>query len=80
MQEIKIHYKKCKKSMGLTYNSTGNPIAPVLPNVILKCHTCKKVSTLKNYKESMILERTDSSSSIYNHATVTVNLNEGSMI
>ena len=59
MQEIKIHCKKCKKSMGLTYNTTGKPLAPVLPNVILKCHTCKKVSTLKNYTESMILERID---------------------
>lgn len=59
MQEIKIHCKKCKKSMGLTYNTTGEPLAPVLPNVILKCHTCKKVSTLKNYTESKILERID---------------------
>ena len=59
MQEIKIHCKKCKKSMGLTYNAVGKPLAPVLPNVTLKCHTCKKVSTLKKYTEQMLLERMD---------------------
>lgn len=59
MQEIKIHCKKCKKSMGLTYNVVGNPLAPVLPNVTMKCHTCKKVSTLKKFTEGTLLERID---------------------
>ena len=46
MQEIKIHCKKCKKSMGLTYNAVGKPLAPVLPNITLKCHTCKNLNQL----------------------------------
>ena len=59
MQEIKIHCKKCKKSIGLTYNAVGKPLALVLPNFTLKCHPSKKVSTLKKYTEQMLLERMD---------------------
>ncbi|SDB45153.1 hypothetical protein SAMN02910298_02257 [Pseudobutyrivibrio sp. YE44] len=65
MQEVKFHCKKCKKSIGLTYNVSGNPSAPVLPNFTLKCRVCRKVSTLRNYTESMILERIDSEFKFY---------------
>ena len=59
MEEVSIHCKKCKKSTGLKYVAVGNPLAPVLPNIIMKCRTCKKVSTLKKYTEQTLLEKMD---------------------
>lgn len=59
MQEIRIHCRKCRKSMGMIYPLTGDPASMVLPNIILKCHTCKKVSVLKKCSEGMIVAHTD---------------------
>ncbi len=65
MQEIRFHCKKCRKSMGMTYLVSGDVDSPVLPNVIMKCHTCKKVSTLKKYTEGMVVANVDKESKFY---------------
>lgn len=51
--------------MGMTYLVSGDVDSPVLPNVIMKCHTCKKVSTLKKYTEGMVVANVDKESKFY---------------
>ena len=65
MQEIKFHCRKCKKSMSMTYLVSGDIDNPVLPNVMIKCHTCKKVSTLKKFTEGMVVAKVDNESKFY---------------
>ncbi|MDD3138355.1 MAG: hypothetical protein PHX08_05210 [Lachnospiraceae bacterium] len=64
-REIKFHCRKCRKSMGMTYMISGDMDSPVLPNVIMKCHICKKVSTLKKYTEGMVVGQVDNESRYY---------------
>lgn len=64
-EEIKFHCRKCRKSMGMTYLVTGDADSPVLPNVMMKCHTCKKVSTLKKFTEGMVVAKADKESKFY---------------
>lgn len=56
MQEITFYCKKCKKSLKITYRLTGNDDAPVLPNINIVCHHCKRVMYLKKYTEKMLVE------------------------
>ena len=43
--------------MKMAYLLTGNDDAPVLPGMIIRCHTnkCTRVATLKKYTEGMII-------------------------
>lgn len=65
MQEIHFHCRKCRKSMGITYPLSGNSDAMVLPSIMIKCHTCKKVSTLKKITEGMIAAKTDNEGRVF---------------
>lgn len=56
MQEITFYCKRCNKSMKITYRLTGNDDAPVLPNINISCHHCKRVIYLKKYTEKMLVE------------------------
>lgn len=56
MQEITFYCKKCRKSLRITYRLTGNGDAPVLPNVDIACHHCKRVMYLKKYTEKQLVE------------------------
>lgn len=51
MQMIDFYCKKCKCKTGVSYMRTGTPDAIVLPNLMIKCHTCKRVMTFKKYTE-----------------------------
>ena len=51
LKVIDFYCKKCKKSMKVSYMVTGNRNYPVLPRVMMKCHHCGRVMTLKNFKE-----------------------------
>ena len=51
--------------MGMIYPLTGEPASMVLPNIILKCHTCKKVSVLKKCSEGMIVAHIDNEGRVF---------------
>ena len=40
----------------MSYDVTGDPESPVLPNVTIKCGYCHRVMTFKNYREGRIVE------------------------
>lgn len=65
MQEIRLHCKKCRKNMGIIYPVTGNPEEVVLPNIILKCQTCKKVSILKKFTEGQVAANVDNEDRVF---------------
>mgnify|MGYP004470236227 FL=1 len=54
MQGITFYCKKCRKSTRVTYRLTGNDDAPVLLNIDIVCHHCKRVMYLKKYAEKML--------------------------
>lgn len=59
LKVIDFYCKKCKKSMKVSYMVTGNRNYPVLPRVMMKCHHCGRVMTLKNFKEGELLDRVE---------------------
>ena len=59
LKVIDFYCKKCKKSMKVSYMVTGNKNYPVLPRVIMKCHHCGRVMTLKNFKEGELLDKVE---------------------
>lgn len=59
LQVIDFYCKKCKKSMRISYMVTGNSSYPVLPSVIMKCHHCNRVMTLKDFKEDELLDNVE---------------------
>lgn len=56
---VSFSVKKCKKSMKVSYMVTGNRNYPVLPRVMMKCHHCGRVMTLKNFKEGELLDEVE---------------------
>lgn len=61
LKQIEFYCKKCRKSMKMAYLLTGNDDAPVLPGMIIRCHTnrCTRVMALKKYTEGMLIARAD---------------------
>ena len=59
LKVIDFYCKKCKKSMKVSYMVTGNRNYPVLPRVMMKCHHCGRVMTLKNFKEGELLDKVE---------------------
>ena len=47
MQEITCFCKRCKKSLRIGYIVSGNDDTPVLANIQIACHHCKRVMYLK---------------------------------
>ena len=45
--------------MKVSYIVTGNRNYPVLPRVMMKCHHCGRVMTLKNFKEGELLDKVE---------------------
>ena len=64
LKVIDFYCKKCKKSMKVSYMVTGNRNYPVLPRVMMKCHHCGRVMTLKNFKEGELLDKVEQDSII----------------
>lgn len=58
---IDFYCKNCKKSMRMSYTLTGDSEAPVMPGMMVKCHThkCIRVVTFKNFTEGRIVANTD---------------------
>ena len=56
-KQIDFYCKKCGKSMKMTYSISGDNDAPVLPGMIIRCHTnkCTRVMILKKYTEGMVI-------------------------
>lgn len=67
MQMIDFYCKKCRKSMKMSYELTGDESAPVMNGIIIRCHThkCTRVVTLKNYTEGQIRSRADAQGKCY---------------
>lgn len=65
MQEIKFYCRKCRKSLGLTYNAGGDINAEVMKNVSMKCHTCRRILIFKKYTEGLIIAGADESDRFY---------------
>ncbi|HHX57681.1 MAG TPA: hypothetical protein GX710_06655 [Clostridiales bacterium] len=57
MKKIDFYCKKCKKTLKVSYELTGNDDSPVMPNIVMSCHThkCVRVMTFKNFTEGMIV-------------------------
>lgn len=56
MTDVTIYCKRCKKSLRIKYNITGDKNAMVLSNIQIACHCCKRVMSPKNYTEKLLVE------------------------
>lgn len=67
MQQIDFYCRKCKKSMKMAYVLTGNASAPVMPGMIIRCHThkCTRVASLRNYTEGKVITQIDAFGKFY---------------
>ena len=67
MQEIEFYCKKCRKSMKMSYELTGDKDTPVMNGISIRCHTrkCTRVVTLKNFTEGKIEQRANASGRCY---------------
>lgn len=55
MQQIDFYCKKCKCSTRISYFPSGEPETPVMTGIMIKCHTCKRVMTMKKFTEGMVV-------------------------
>ena len=67
LKQIEFYCKKCRKSMKMAYLFTGDNDAPVLPGMIIRCHTnrCTRVMVLKKYTEGMLIARSDKEGKVF---------------
>ena len=67
IKQIEFYCKKCRKSMKMAYLLTCSDDAPVLPGMIIRCHTnrCTRVMVLKKYTEGMLIARADNEGKVY---------------
>ena len=67
IKQIEFYCKKCRKSMKMAYFVTGDDDAPVLPGMIIRCHTnrCTRVMVLKKYTEGMLIARADKEGKVF---------------
>lgn len=67
MKQVDFYCKKCRKSLKISYVLTGDPSAPALKGIVIRCHTNKCVRTvaLMNMTEADLLERADKLGRVY---------------
>lgn len=67
MKQIDFYCKKCGKSMKMAYSISGDNEAPVLPGMIIRCHTnkCTRVMILKKYTEGMVIAQADKEGKVF---------------
>lgn len=67
MQQINFYCKNCRKTMKMSYGVAGNKNAPVLPGMLIKCHTnkCARVMVLKKYTEEMLIAQADKEGKVF---------------
>lgn len=57
MQDIiTLYCARCKRSLKVDYIVTGDKNAAVLPNVVVRCHHCKRALMFKNYSEGKLMD------------------------
>lgn len=56
MQEINFHCKNCRKGLRMSYTPCGCGNDIVLKGITLRCKTCTRVITPKNFTEQHIIE------------------------
>ena len=67
IKQIDFYCRKCRKSMKMSYELSGEDETPVLNGMVMRCHTnkCKKVMMLKNYTEGKIKRHMDDKGKCY---------------
>lgn len=65
MKQIDFYCRRCRCSMRVSYTLSGDPEAQVLKGITMKCHTCKKVVTLKKITEGQVVAHADSQGRVY---------------
>ncbi len=55
-KRVDLYCRRCRKSLHMSYELTGDIESPVLPNIIMKCACCNRVLTFRHYKESQIVQ------------------------
>ena len=67
IKQIDFYCRKCKKSMKMTYELSGEDETPVFNGMVMRCHTnkCKRVMMLKNYTEGKIKRHMDEKGKCY---------------
>lgn len=53
---INLYCRRCRRYLHVSYDVTGDPESPVLPNVVITCEHCHRVLIFKNYREGRIVE------------------------
>ena len=56
MQEIVLLCRRCKRSLKMRYIPTGNSATPMLINVCVVCHHCKRHFYFKKFTEGLIVQ------------------------
>lgn len=59
-KRIDLYCRRCRKSLHVAYELTGNPDSPVLPNITMKCSCCTRTMVFKKYTESHLAGHTKS--------------------
>ncbi|SCW50834.1 hypothetical protein SAMN02910400_01054 [Lachnospiraceae bacterium C10] len=54
--KISFHCKKCRKGLRTEYETCGCPDDIVLKGITMRCKTCTRVITPKNYTERHIVD------------------------
>ena len=64
---IDFYCKKCKKSLGIRYELTGDKDAKILSGITIKCRTnkCSRVLIFKNVTEGTLLSMADKTGKVY---------------
>ena len=57
---IDLYCRRCRKSLHVNYELTGDPDSPVLPNITMKCGCCTRTMVFKKYTEGILAGRTKS--------------------
>ena len=67
IKQIDFYCKNCRKSMKMSYLISGDDEAPVLPGMIIRCHTnkCTRVMILKKYTERMMILQANKESKVF---------------
>ena len=64
---IDFYCKKCKKSLGIRYELTGDKDAKILSGITIKCRTnkCSRALIFKNVTEGTLISMTDKTGKVY---------------
>ena len=52
---IDLYCRRCRRSLHVSYDVTGDPESLVLPHVTIKCACCNRVMIFKNAHEEQIV-------------------------